>query len=56
MAGATIELQQKEDEIETKNREIEELVGEHETIVEAVEQEWRGRSRKLEGRLRNFGM
>jgi hypothetical protein len=25
-----------------KNREVEELVGEHESIVEVVEREWRG--------------
>jgi hypothetical protein len=42
LAAATIELQQKADEIETKVREIDELVSEHDRIVEVVEQEWRG--------------
>ena len=51
MAAATIELQQKEDGIEMKNREIEELVGEHERIVEVVEQEWRGEVEEARGQV-----
>jgi hypothetical protein len=37
-----IELQQREDEGELKSREIEDLVAEHQRIVEVVEDEWRG--------------
>ena len=43
LAAATIELQQREEEVEMKEREIEELVGEHDRIVEVVEREWRGK-------------
>ena len=42
LAAATIELQQKEDELDLKNREIEDLIQEHDRVVEVVEQEWRG--------------
>ena len=42
LAAATIEMQQREDEVEMKNKEIEDLVAEHERIVEVVETEWRG--------------
>ena len=42
LAAVMIELQTKEDEIEVKNREIDELVTEHQRIVEVVEDEWRG--------------
>jgi hypothetical protein len=42
LAAASIELQQKEDDLEAKNREIEELVAEHERIVGVIDQEWRG--------------
>jgi chromosome segregation ATPase len=42
LAATTIELQQKDDELEEKNREIEDLIVEHNRILEVVEQEWRG--------------
>lgn len=42
LAAVQIELQQKDDDIDVKNREIEDLVAEHERIVEAVQNEWRG--------------
>jgi len=37
-----VELQQKEDELDLKNREIHDLIQEHDRVVEVVEQEWRG--------------
>jgi len=42
LAASTIELQQKEDELDLKNREIDDLIKEHDRVVEVVEQEWRG--------------
>lgn len=51
LAAATIELQQKEDEIEAKNQEIDELVAEHDRIVEVVEQEWRGEVEEARGQV-----
>ncbi|KII89526.1 hypothetical protein PLICRDRAFT_160873 [Plicaturopsis crispa FD-325 SS-3] len=42
LAAATIELQQKDDELEMKNRDFDDLMGEHQRIVDQVEQEWRG--------------
>lgn len=41
-AALVIELQQREDELEMKGKEIEELVTEHQRIVEVVEEEWKG--------------
>jgi chromosome segregation ATPase len=41
-AALVIELQQREDELELKGKEIEELVTEHQRIVEVVEDEWKG--------------
>jgi len=41
LAAATIELQQKEDELDLKNREIDDLIQEHGRVVDVVEQEWR---------------
>lgn len=41
-AALIIELQQREDELELKAKEIEELVTEHQRIVEVVEEEWKG--------------
>jgi hypothetical protein len=46
LAAATIELQQKEDEIGMKVREID---SEHHRIVEVVEQEWRGEVEEARG-------
>jgi hypothetical protein len=51
LAAATIELQQKEDEIEMKHREIDELVAGHERIVEVVEQEWRSEVEEARGQV-----
>ncbi|KAG6901196.1 hypothetical protein C0995_015479 [Termitomyces sp. Mi166 len=42
LAAVMIELQQKEDDIDLKTREIEELVAEHQRIIEVVDNEWRG--------------
>ncbi|KAG5634459.1 hypothetical protein H0H81_001876 [Sphagnurus paluster] len=42
LAAMMIELQQKEDDIDLKTREIDDLVAEHERIVEVVDAEWRG--------------
>ena len=39
LAAVMIELQQKEEDVEMKNREIQELVEEHRRIVENVEQD-----------------
>lgn len=41
-AALVIELQQREDELEVKAKEIEDLVVEHQRIVEVVEDEWKG--------------
>ncbi|KAH9483481.1 Spindle pole body protein pcp1 [Psilocybe cubensis] len=51
LAALIIELQQKEDEIDLKNKEIEELVGEHQRIVEVVEDEWRGEVEEARGQV-----
>jgi len=37
LAAATIQLQQKEDELDLKNREIDDLIQEHDRVVEVVE-------------------
>ncbi|KAI0260781.1 hypothetical protein BC834DRAFT_831290 [Gloeopeniophorella convolvens] len=42
LAAATIELQQKDDELGFKNQEIGELIGEHRSILDDVEGEWKG--------------
>ncbi|KNZ75969.1 Anucleate primary sterigmata protein B [Termitomyces sp. J132] len=42
LAAMMIELQQKEDDVDLKTREIEELVAEHQRIIEVVDNEWRG--------------
>ncbi|KAI9464786.1 hypothetical protein F5148DRAFT_1209689 [Russula earlei] len=42
LAGANIELQQKDDELNFKNQEISELVSEHRSILDDVEGEWKG--------------
>ncbi|KAF9447239.1 hypothetical protein P691DRAFT_131435 [Macrolepiota fuliginosa MF-IS2] len=42
VAALLIELQQKEDDVDQKSKEIDELVAEHKRIVEVVEDEWRG--------------
>lgn len=41
-AALVIELQQREDELDMKGKEIEDLVIEHQRIVEVVEEEWKG--------------
>ena len=51
LAAAHIEIQQKEDEIEMKNREIEEFMIEHQRIVESVEDEWRGEVEEAKGQM-----
>jgi chromosome segregation ATPase len=42
LAAANIELQQKDDELSFKTQEISELVGEHRSILDDVEGEWKG--------------
>ncbi|KAI0062162.1 hypothetical protein BV25DRAFT_1886017 [Artomyces pyxidatus] len=42
LAAASIELQQKEDEISFKSQEISDLVNEHQSILDDVENEWKG--------------
>ena len=39
LAAATIELQRKEDELDLKNKEIDDLIQEHDRVVDVVEQE-----------------
>ena len=51
VAAVTIELQQREEEGEMKEREIEELVVEHDRIVEVVEREWRGDVEEARGQV-----
>ncbi|KZT11194.1 uncharacterized protein LAESUDRAFT_734124 [Laetiporus sulphureus 93-53] len=51
LAAAHIELQQKEDDIDMKNREIEELVSEHTRIVETIDDEWRGEMEESRGQV-----
>ncbi|KAG6331744.1 hypothetical protein ID866_7347 [Astraeus odoratus] len=42
LAATMIELQQREDELEMKNKELEDLMADHDRIVAVVEDEWRG--------------
>jgi chromosome segregation ATPase len=42
LAAANIELQQKDDELNFKGQEITELIGEHRSILDDVEGEWKG--------------
>ncbi|KAF9009719.1 hypothetical protein BDQ17DRAFT_1388437 [Cyathus striatus] len=51
IAAIMIEMQQKEDEVELKNREIDELVAEHDNIVKVVEEEWRGEVEEARGQI-----
>jgi len=54
LAAATIELQQRQEEVEMKEREIEELVGEHDRIVEVVEREWRREVEEARGQVEDL--
>ena len=51
LAAAMIELQQKEDDVEIKNRDIQELVAEHRRIVESVEEDWKGEVEEAKGQV-----
>ena len=51
LAAAMIELQQKEDELEMKNKELDDMVAEHQRIVEVVEEEWRGEVEEARGQV-----
>ncbi|KAG6375738.1 hypothetical protein JVT61DRAFT_2584 [Boletus reticuloceps] len=51
LAATMIELSQKEDENEMKNKEIEDLIAEHDRIVAVVEQEWRGEVEEARGQV-----
>lgn len=50
-AAAIIELQQKEDEIDERDREIDNLMAEHERIVGLVNEEWRQELEEAKGRV-----
>lgn len=50
-AALVIELQQREDELEMKAKEIDELVTEHQRIVEVVEEEWKGEVEEVRGQV-----
>lgn len=41
LAAATIELQQKDDELEFKQQEVADLLNEHNTILEEIDETWR---------------
>ncbi|KIJ63400.1 hypothetical protein HYDPIDRAFT_92649 [Hydnomerulius pinastri MD-312] len=51
LAATMIELSQKEDEIELKNKDIDDLVAEHDRIVAVVEEEWRGEVEEARGQV-----
>ena len=51
MLAVMTELQQNEDEVEAKSKEIEDLVAEHPRIVEVVEDEWRGEVEEARGQV-----
>ena len=51
LVAVQIELQQKEDEVDMKDREIEDLVAEHKRIVETLDDEWRGEMDELRGQV-----
>ena len=51
LAAVMIELQQKEDDVEIKDREIQELVMEHRRIVESVEEDWKGEVEEAKGQV-----
>ncbi|KAI0321295.1 hypothetical protein OF83DRAFT_1051431 [Amylostereum chailletii] len=42
LMAASIELEQKEEELEIKTREMGDLMGEHQSILDDVENEWKG--------------
>lgn len=51
LAAVMIELQQKEDDLDLKSKEMEEIVREHQRIVNVVEDEWRGEVEEARTRL-----
>ncbi|KAK2460714.1 hypothetical protein APHAL10511_007184 [Amanita phalloides] len=51
LAAVTIELQQKEDEVDLRGKEMDEMVREHQRIVKVVEDEWRGEVEEARTRL-----
>ncbi|KAG6908460.1 hypothetical protein DXG01_004543 [Tephrocybe rancida] len=51
LAAMMIELQQKEDDLDLKTREIDELVAQHQRIVEVVDNEWRGEVEEVRGQV-----
>lgn len=51
LAAVMIELQQKEDDVEVKSREIQELVLDHRRIVESVEDDWKGEVEEAKGQV-----
>ena len=51
LAAVMIELQQKEDDLDIKGREVEEIMREHQRIVNVVEDEWRGEVEEARTRL-----
>ncbi|KAG5645975.1 hypothetical protein DXG03_004767 [Asterophora parasitica] len=51
LAAVTIELQQKEDDNDLKAREIDDLVAEHQRILQVVDDEWRGECEEARGQV-----
>ncbi|RDB26693.1 Anucleate primary sterigmata protein B [Hypsizygus marmoreus] len=51
LAAVMIELQQKEDDIEIKAHEIDDLVAEHQRIVENIDNDWRGEVEEARGQV-----
>lgn len=51
LAAVMIELQQKEDELELRGKEVQELVKEHRRMVQVVEDEWRGEVEEARGQV-----
>lgn len=51
LAAVMIELQQKEDDLDLRGKEMDEMVREHQRIVNVVEDEWRGEVEEARTRL-----
>jgi len=51
LAAVMIELQQKEDDLDLRGKEMDEMVKEHQRIVNVVEDEWRGEVEEARTRL-----
>ncbi|KIY48219.1 hypothetical protein FISHEDRAFT_43578 [Fistulina hepatica ATCC 64428] len=51
LAAAMIELQQREDDVDAKEKEIEDIMVDHRKFVEQVEDEWRGEVEEARGQV-----